>query len=144
MYHRESEALMVAIRLWLGAAIRYHASLNPPGKSVGHFAGRAAVSGANTDCSGFGYISHSRSAFDLIHQAVSARRVLALHYRDEAGHLSSRDIQPLSCFSGEALAAWLHGVETGRRLSVFFASIAVYKITPRLTGDFVKQSTVLC
>ncbi len=39
--HRESEALMVAIRLLkTGAAIRYRASLNPPRKSVGHFAGR--------------------------------------------------------------------------------------------------------
>lgn len=47
---------------------------------------------------------HSRSAFDLIHQAVSAQQVLALHYRDEAGHLSSRDIQPLGLFSGRALA----------------------------------------
>lgn len=52
---------------------------------------------------------HSRSAFDLIHQAVSAQQVLALHYRDEAGHLSSRDIQPLGLFFwGEhwLLVAW--------------------------------------
>ncbi|WP_254557320.1 helix-turn-helix transcriptional regulator, partial [Salmonella enterica] len=41
---------------------------------------------------------HSRSAFDLINQAVSAQQVLALHYRDEEGHLSSRDIQPLVLF----------------------------------------------
>ncbi len=39
--HRESEALMVAIRLLkTRAAIRYRASLNPPRKSVGYFTGR--------------------------------------------------------------------------------------------------------
>ncbi len=52
---------------------------------------------------------HSRSGFDVIHQAISAQRVLGLHYRDESGHLSSRDVQPLGLFFwGEhwLLAAW--------------------------------------
>jgi predicted DNA-binding transcriptional regulator YafY len=53
--------------------------------------------------------SHSRSDFDMIHQAISAQRVLALHYRDEAGQLSKREVQPLGLFFwGERwlLAAW--------------------------------------
>ncbi|MDU6451159.1 MAG: YafY family protein [Enterobacter hormaechei] len=52
---------------------------------------------------------HSRSGFDVIHQAISAQRVLALHYRDEAGQLSKREVQPLGLFFwGERwlLAAW--------------------------------------
>ena len=32
---------------------------------------------------------HSRSGFDVIHRAISALRVLALHYRDEAGQLTA-------------------------------------------------------
>lgn len=53
--------------------------------------------------------SHSRSDFDMIHQAISAQHVLALHYRDEAGQLSKREVQPLGLFFwGERwlLAAW--------------------------------------
>ncbi|AIT50307.1 hypothetical protein SEEN554_11275 [Salmonella enterica subsp. enterica serovar Newport str. CVM 21554] len=85
---------------------------------------------------------HSRSAFDLIHQAVSAQQVLALHYRDEAG-ISLRGIyNRWDCFSGESTGCWLPGVRDGKTIGVF-ASIAVYKLL-RLTGDFVKQSTVLC
>ncbi len=52
---------------------------------------------------------HSRSGFDVIHQAISALRVLALHYRDEAGQLTWREVQPLGLFFwGEhwLLAAW--------------------------------------
>lgn len=52
---------------------------------------------------------HSRSGFDVIHQAISAQRVLALHYRDEAGQLTWREVQPLGLFFwGEhwLLAAW--------------------------------------
>lgn len=46
------------------------------------------------------------------------------------------------CFSGESTGCWLPGVRDGKTIGVF-ASIAVYKLL-RLTGDFVKQSTVLC
>jgi predicted DNA-binding transcriptional regulator YafY len=49
--------------------------------------------------------SHSRSDFDRIHQAISAQQVLALHYRDEAGQLSKREVQPLGLFFWGALAA---------------------------------------
>ena len=45
----------------------------------------------------------------MIHQAISAQRVLALHYRDEAGQLTWREVQPLGLFFwGEhwLLAAW--------------------------------------
>ncbi len=52
---------------------------------------------------------HSRSGFDVIHQAISTQHVLRLHYRDEAGQLSCREVQPLGLFFwGEhwLLAAW--------------------------------------
>lgn len=57
----------------------------------------------------FGTQPHSRRIFDLIHRAVSAQQVLALHYRDEAGHLSLRDVWPLGLFFPEErwlLVAW--------------------------------------
>lgn len=53
--------------------------------------------------------SHSRSDFDVIHQAISAQRVLVLYYRDEAGQFSTREVQPLGLFFwGERwlLASW--------------------------------------
>jgi hypothetical protein len=41
----------------------------------------------------------------MIHQAVSAQRVLALHYRDEAGRCQSVRFSRWGCSSGGALAA---------------------------------------
>lgn len=52
---------------------------------------------------------HSRRLFDDFHRAVSAQKVLSLHYRDEGGQLSWRDVQPLGMFFwGEhwLLVAW--------------------------------------
>lgn len=144
--HRESEALMVAIRLlktWGGDSLsRELESAQEKVLAILPEESRRKAEQTRIYAPDLGTSPHSRSAFDLIHQAVSAQQVLALHYRDEAGHLSSRDIQPLDCFSGESTGCWLPGVRDGKTIGVF-ASIAVYKLL-RLTGDFVKQSTVLC
>lgn len=144
--HRESEALMVAIRLlktWGGDSLsRELESAQEKVLAILPEESRRKAEQTRIYAPDLGTSPHSRSAFDLIHQAVSAQQVLALHYRDEAGHLSSRDIQPLGLFSGESTGYWLPGVRDGKTIGVF-ASIAVYKLL-RLTGDFVKQSTVLC
>lgn len=144
--HRESEALMVAIRLlktWGGDSLsRELESAQEKVLAILPEESRRKAEQTRIYAPDLGTSPHSRSAFDLIHQAVSAQQVLALHYRDEAGHLSSRDIQPLGCFSGESTGYWLPGVRDGKTIGVF-ASIAVYKLL-RLSGDFVKQSTVLC
>jgi predicted DNA-binding transcriptional regulator YafY len=97
--HRESEALMVAIRLlktWGGDSLSQ--ALESAQEKV------LAILPPD-----FGNQPHSRSAFDLIHRAVSVQQVLALHYRDECGNLSWRDVQPLGLFFwGEhwLLVAW--------------------------------------
>lgn len=144
--HRESEALMVAIRLlktWGGDSLsRELESAQEKVLAILPEESRRKAEQTRIYAPDLGTSPHSRSAFDLIHQAVSAQQVLALHYRDEAG-ISLHGIYNLwDCFSGESTGYWLPGVRDGKTIGVF-ASIAVYKLF-RLTGDFVKQSTVLC
>lgn len=144
--HRESEALMVAIRLlktWGGDSLsRELESAQEKVLAILPEESRRKAEQTRIYAPDLGTSPHSRSAFDLIHQAVSAQQVLALHYRDEAGHLSSRDIQPLGLFFWGEHWLLVACVRDGKTIGVF-ASIAVYKLL-RLTGDFVKQSTVLC
>lgn len=100
--HRESEALMVAIRLlktWGGDSLsRELESAQEKVLAILPEESRRRAEQTRIFAPDFGTQPHSRSAFDLIHQAVSAQQVLALHYRDEAGHLSWRDVQPLGMF----------------------------------------------
>ncbi|MDA8478746.1 YafY family transcriptional regulator [Citrobacter sp. Awk 4] len=100
--HRESEALMVAIRLlktWGGNSLsRELESAQEKVLAILPEESRRRAEQTRIFAPDFGTQPHSRSAFDLIHQAVSAQQVLALHYRDEAGHLSWRDVQPLGMF----------------------------------------------
>ncbi|WP_308561222.1 YafY family protein [uncultured Klebsiella sp.] len=111
--HRESEALMVAIRLlktWGGDSLsRDLESAQEKVLAILPEESRRWAEQTRIFAPDFGTQLHSRSAFDLIHRAVSAQQVLALHYRDEAGHLSWRDVQPLGMFFwGEhwLLVAW--------------------------------------
>ena len=111
--HHESEALMVAIRLlktWGGDSLSQALesaqekvlAILPPES-------RRRAEQTRIFAPDFGNQPHSRSGFDLIHRAVSAQQVLALHYRDESGNLSLRDVQPLGLFFwGEhwLLVAW--------------------------------------
>ena len=111
--HHESEALMVAIRLlktWGGDSLSQALesaqekvlAILPPES-------RRRAEQTRIFAPDFGNQPHSLSAFDLIHRAVSAQQVLALHYRDESGNLSWRDIQPLGLFFGGEhwlLVAW--------------------------------------
>lgn len=100
--HRESEALMVAIRLlktWGGDSLsRELESAQEKVLAILPEESRRRAEQTRLFAPDFGTQPYSRSAFDLIHQAVSAQQVLALHYRDEAGHLSWRDVQPLGMF----------------------------------------------
>ncbi|WP_297206909.1 YafY family protein [uncultured Pluralibacter sp.] len=109
----ESEALVVAMRLlktWGGERLSKELEsaqekiLAILPEEIRRRAEQARVFAPN-----IGTQPHSRSTFDVIHHAVSAQRILALHYRDEAGHLSSREVQPLGLFFwGEhwLLVAW--------------------------------------
>ncbi|MGV4197958.1 helix-turn-helix transcriptional regulator [Citrobacter murliniae] len=111
--HRESEALMVAIRLlktWGGDSLsRELESAQEKVLAILPEESRRRAEQTRIFAPDFGTQLHSRSTFDLIHRAVSTQQVLALHYRDEAGQLSWRDVQPLGLFFwGEhwLLVAW--------------------------------------
>lgn len=111
--HRESEALIVAIRLlktWGGDSLaRELESAQEKVLAILPQESRRRVEQTRIFAPDFGNQPHSRSAFDLIHRAVSAQQMLVLHYRDESGNLSCRDVQPLGLFFwGEhwLLVAW--------------------------------------
>lgn len=110
---RESEALMAAIRLlktWGGDSLsRELESAQEKVLAILPQESRRRAEQTRVFAPDFGNQPHSRSAFDLIHHAVSAQQALALHYRDESGNLSCRDVQPLGLFFwGEhwLLVAW--------------------------------------
>ena len=111
--NKESEALMVAIRLlktWGGDSLsRELESAQEKVLAILPEESRRKAEQTRIYAPDIALQPHSRSDFDVIHQAISAQCVLALHYRDEAGHLTWLDIQPLGLFFwGEhwLLAAW--------------------------------------
>ncbi len=110
--HRESEALMVAIRLlktWGGDSLsRELESAQEKVLAILPEESRRKAEQTRIYAPDLGTSPHSRSAFDLIHQAVSAQQVLALHYRDEAGHLFAGYTTAGIVFLGEhwLLVAW--------------------------------------
>lgn len=111
--HRESEALMMAIRLlktWGGDSLtRELESAQEKVLAILPEERRRKAEQTRVYAPDFGNQLHSRSTFDAIHRAVSTQQVLALHYRDEGGQLSWRNVQPLGLFFwGERwlLVAW--------------------------------------
>ena len=111
--NKESEALIVAIRLlktWGGESLsRELESAQEKVLAILPEESRRKAEQTRIYAPDFCMQSHSRSDFDRIHQAISAQQVLALHYRDESGNLSWRDVQPLGLFFwGEhwLLVAW--------------------------------------
>lgn len=111
--NKESEALMVAIRLlktWGGESLsRELESAQEKVLAILPEESRRKAEQTRIYAPDIALQPHSRSGFDVIHQAISAQRVLALHYRDEAGQLTWREVQPLGLFFwGEhwLLAAW--------------------------------------
>ncbi|WP_032696554.1 helix-turn-helix transcriptional regulator [Raoultella planticola] len=111
--HRESEALMVAIRLlktWGGDSLsRELESAQEKVLAILPEESRRKAEQTRIFAPDFGNQYYSRRDFDVMHQAISTQRVLALHYRDEAGKLTQREVMPLGLFFwGERwmLVAW--------------------------------------
>lgn len=111
--NRESEALIVAIRLlktWGGESLSKDLeSAQEKVLAILPEESRRKAEQTRIYAPDIALQPHSRSGFDVIHQAISSQQVLALHYRDEAGQLSWREVQPLGLFFwGEhwLLAAW--------------------------------------
>lgn len=111
--NRESEALIVAIRLlktWGGESLSKELeSAQEKVLAILPEESRRKAEQTRIYAPDIALQPHSRSGFDVIHQAISSQQVLELHYRDEAGQLSWREVQPLGLFFwGEhwLLAAW--------------------------------------
>lgn len=111
--HRESEALIVAIRLlktWGGERLsRELESAQEKVLAILPPESRSKAEQTRIYAPDIGIHSHSRQAFDIIHQAISGQQALMLHYRDETGQLTLRDVLPLGLFFwGEhwLLVAW--------------------------------------
>ena len=110
---QESEALMVAIRLlttWGGDSLaKSLESAQEKVLAILPAESRRKAEQTRVYAPSFGAQQHSKSDFDVMHQAVSGQQVLALHYRDESGQVSRREVQPLGLFFwGEhwLLVAW--------------------------------------
>lgn len=149
---QESEAMMVAIRLlrtWggdsLSAALE---SAQEKMLAILPDESRRRAEQSRIFAPDFGEQGFCKSRFDLIHQAISRQEVLALHYRDEAGQLSWRDVQPLGLFFwGERwlLVAWCERREDYRSfrldrcLTVTHAGRHFSERADRSLSDFLRK-----
>lgn len=140
--HRESEALMVAIRLlktWGGDSLSRE--LESAQEKV--LAILPEESRRKAEQTRIWVHLHIRAARLILSIRLFRRSRCWRYIIVMKRGISLRGIYNLwDCFSGESTGYWLPGVRDGKTIGVF-ASIAVYKLL-RLTGDFVKQSTVLC
>jgi len=99
---QESEALVAAIRLlqtWGGESLSQALeSAREKMLAILPEESRRKAEQSRLFAPDFGAQGYSKAQFDLVHRAVSGQRVLALHYRDEAGKVSQREVLPLGLF----------------------------------------------
>ncbi|MFP2238373.1 helix-turn-helix transcriptional regulator [Pseudescherichia vulneris] len=149
---QESEAMMVAIRLlrtWGGDSLSLALeSAQEKMLAILPAESRRRAEQSRVFAPDFGEQSFSKSRFDQIHQAISRQEVLALHYRDESGQLSWRDVQPLGLFFwGEhwLLVAWCERREDYRSfrldrcLTVTLAGRRFSERADRSLNDFLRK-----
>lgn len=107
---QESEALVAAIRLlqtWGGASLSLALeSAQEKVLAILPAESRRKAEQSRLFAPDFGAQGYSKDQFDLVHRAVSAQQALALHYRDEAGKVSQREVLPLGLFSGASAGCW--------------------------------------
>ncbi|CAM7478415.1 DeoR family transcriptional regulator [Citrobacter portucalensis] len=114
--HHESEALMVAIRLlktWGGDSLSQALesaqekvlAILPPES-------RRRAEQTRIFAPDFGNQPHSRSAFDLIHRAVSAQQVLACIIAMSLGTSPGATFSRWDYFSGASTGCWLAGARS--------------------------------
>lgn len=109
----ETEALAVAARLlrsWAGGAIGAAASSALDKiESAMPEARRAELVASRLFAPEFAARPETRDAFDIVHRAINARRVLAFSYTRADGEASGREVRPLGLFfwgKEWTLAAW--------------------------------------
>ena len=99
---QESESLVAAIRLlqtWGGASLSLALeSAQEKVLAILPAESRRKAEQSRLFAPDFGAQGYSKDQFDLVHRAVSAQQALALHYRDEAGKVSQREVLPLGLF----------------------------------------------
>lgn len=150
--HRESEALIVAIRLlktWGGERLsRELESAQEKVLAILPAESRRKAEQTRIYAPDIGTHSHSRQAFDIIHHAISGQQALALHYRDEPGQLTLRDVLPLGLFFwGEhwLLVAWCEMREDyrcfrlDRCLEITVLDLRFSEATDRSLSDFLRK-----
>ncbi len=110
---KESEALIAAIRLlktWGGEALSQSLeSAQEKMLAILPEARRRQAEQTRLFAPDLGAHRYAKTHFDVIHQAVSNQQVLQLHYRDESGQVTWREVLPLGLFFwGERwlLVAW--------------------------------------
>ncbi|MBM3069658.1 YafY family transcriptional regulator [Enterobacter sp. RHBSTW-00994] len=150
--NRESEALIVAIRLlktWGGESLsRELESAQEKVLAILPEESRRKAEQTRLFAPDMGTQLHSKSNFDVIHQAIASQQVLALHYRDESGQLSWRDVQPLGMFFwGEhwLLVAWCERRDDyrcfrlDRCLNIAVTDRRFSESTERSLADFLRK-----
>lgn len=98
---KESEALIAAIRLLKpGAVRRCRSRWSPPRKMLAILpeARRRQAEQTRLFAPDLGAHRYAKTHFDVIHRAVSNQQVLQLHYRDESGQVTWREVLPLGLF----------------------------------------------
>lgn len=110
---KESEALIAAIRLlktWGGEALSQSLeSTQEKMLAILPEARRRQAEQTRLFAPDLGAHRYAKTHFDVIHQAVSNQQVLQLHYQDESGQVTWREVLPLGLFFwGERwlLVAW--------------------------------------
>lgn len=110
---KESEALIAAIRLlktWGGEALSQSLeSAQEKMLAILPEARRRQAEQTRLFAPDLGAHRYAKTHFDVIHQAVSNQQVLQLHYQDESGQVTWREVLPLGLFFwGERwlLVAW--------------------------------------
>lgn len=99
---QESEALVAAIRLlqtWGGVSMSQALeSAQEKVLAILPAESRRQAEQSRLFAPDFGSQGYTKEQFDLVHRAVSGQQVLDLHYRDEAGKVSQREVLPLGLF----------------------------------------------
>lgn len=106
---KESEALIAAIRLLKTRAVRRCRSRwSPPRKMLAILpeARRRRAEQTRLFAPDLGAHRYAKTHFDVIHRAVSNQQVLQLHYRDESGQVTWREVLPLGLFFWGSAGCW--------------------------------------
>lgn len=125
---KESEAMIAAIRLLkTGAVRRCRSRWSPPRKCWRSCRRRVgAAEQTRLFAPDLGAHRYAKTHFDVIHRAVSNQQVLQLHYQDESGQVTWREVLPWGCFSGANAGCWWPGANCAM-ITAIFASTVVWR-----------------